>query len=311
MDMNEKRIDVRAIEKTLRKKIVFNHFDELPDHHRLVLISDHNLLPLNKLFQKERPGLFHWQTVINGPDIWEIVIQKDEIRNLSINEILKWYPGAIHTFEAYGISYFIHGEDKLIDVYPAVEKLKLDLTNNNPRGIDPLRFDDWTISFTIDYIVHNHHTYVKKILPELETLLDHLVNAHASTHPQLPMVKRHYIEFESELIEHLQDEEKMVFPSMKSLELELQSTGHYDLEAFQDSINWMKEDHVLTGSSLKALRNYCDNYKAPPNSAPGFKLLYEELQKFELDMHFHIHLENNILFKKVQSALKTRSKYLA
>jgi regulator of cell morphogenesis and NO signaling len=47
---------------------------------------------------------------------------------------------------------------------------------------------------------------------------------------------------------------------------------------------------------------------APEDSSPGFKILYEELKKFELDMHFHIHLENNVLFAKVQELVRSFNK---
>ena len=78
-----------------------------------------------------------------------------------------------------------------------------------------------------------------------------------------------------------------------------------DIDSFDDAINWMEEDHILTGTSLKTMRNYCNNYVAPTDSSPGFIILFEELKKFEHDMHFHMHLENNVLFTKVVNALKT------
>jgi len=127
--------------------------------------------------------------------------------------------------------------------------------------------------------------------------------AHASTHPQLPMIRERFVEFKGELEEHMNDEEKIVFPSFKKLE---ESTSLQKIEKsreLDDSISWMEEDHILTGTSLKSLRNFCNNYVAPTESSPGFKILFEELKKFELDMHFHMHLENNILFVKVIHAL--------
>jgi len=58
------------------------------------------------------------------------------------------------------------------------------------------------------------------------------------------------------------------------------------------------------------MRNFCNNYIAPVESSPGFKILFEELKKFEMDMHFHMHLENNVLFTKVQSLLKEHKNLL-
>jgi regulator of cell morphogenesis and NO signaling len=144
---------------------------------------------------------------------------------------------------------------------------------------------------------------VREIIPELETLIDHLVTAHASTHPQLPMIKERFAEFKAELEEHMKDEENIVFPSFKKFEASKGDENSKNSNELDDSISWMEEDHILTGTTLKSLRNFCNNYVAPADSSPGFKILFEELRKFEMDLHFHMHLENNVLFVKVVDAI--------
>jgi iron-sulfur cluster repair protein YtfE (RIC family) len=104
-------------------------------------------------------------------------------------------------------------------------------------------------------------------------------------------------------LEHLDDEEKVVFPAYKNLEQELTNNPTAMVGGFDDAVSWMEEDHILTDSSLKSLRNYCNNYVAPSGSSPGFKILFEELKKFEKDTHFHIYLESNVLFAKVLALL--------
>jgi len=202
-------------------------------------------------------------------------------------------------------SNFKSGNTKLNDLIQDARSIYEEIKQSKQLLVNPLRTDRWSISFTIDYIVNNHHTYVKEKIPELESLVDHLVQAHSDTHPQLPMIKERYSEFKSELADHLIDEENIVFPSYRKLEKALKKNKLEDIKGFDDTISWMIEDHILTGTTLKSMRKFCDNYVAPKNSSPGFKILYEELKKFEYDMHFHMHLENNVLFTKVLSALKS------
>ena len=123
------------------------------------------------------------------------------------------------------------------------------------------------------------------------------------------MIKERFTEFKGELEDHLNDEENIVFPSYKKLEIAMIKGKLKEVKDFDDAISWMEEDHILTGSSLKVLRNYCNNYVAPKESSPGFKILYDELEKFEYDMHFHMHLENNVLFTKVVNALNSINSY--
>lgn len=300
-----KVLDVREIDKKFRKKIILNLFSDLKEGQNLELISDHSLAPLNILFNIEKHGFFEWIELENGPEQWRISIQKTEALNLTLNDILKQYPFAIDILEEEGIPYYKIGLKKLNEInknaHTIYEKIKL----SKQLLVNPLRTDRWSISFTIDYIENNHHTYVKEIIPELDNLIDHLVQAHSDTHPQLPMIKEGFTEFKAELVEHLKDEENIVFPSYKKLEKEIKSGKIIDVKNFADTISWMKEDHILTGTTLKSMRNYCNNYIAPSDSSPGFKILFDELKKFEYDMHFHMHLENNVLFTKVDSALRS------
>ena len=299
-----KVLDVRDIDKRFRKQTILNLFEDLVDEQQLELISDHSLAPLNKLLQKEKHGFFNWSDLESGPDVWRISIRKTEVLNLTINDIIKQYPFAINVLEAKGIPYFKSGNSRLNEFTEDTRAIYEEIKQSGQFLVNPLRTHRWSISFTIDYIMNNHHTYVKQMIPELESLIDHLVQAHSATHPQLPMIKERYSEFKGDLVDHMNDEENIVFPSYKKLEKAFIENKLEDLKDFDDAINWMEEDHILTGTTLKAMRNFCNNYVAPKESSPGFKILYEELKKFEYDMHFHMHLENNVLFTKVTSALK-------
>ena len=109
-------LDVREIQKNYRKKTILTLFNDLSDNECLVLISDHNLAPLYKLFRKEKSGFFKWEDTKDGPEIWEIKIQKTKSLNLTINEILNQFPSATEIFEQYGIPYFKLGIEKLCDI---------------------------------------------------------------------------------------------------------------------------------------------------------------------------------------------------
>jgi regulator of cell morphogenesis and NO signaling len=304
--MNMKKIlDVRAIDKRFRKKIILNLFSELEDNHQLELISDHSLAPLRMLFQKEMSGFFEWQELENGPEIWKNSIKKVKSFTLTLNELIRKNPYAVGVLEKYGIPYYKKGTEKLGDITEHAQSIFMELRELKNISINPLRTDYWPVHFTVDYIVNNHHAYVREMIPEIESLIDHLVKVHASTHPQLPMISKIFSEFKAELEEHMKDEEETVFPSFKALEYAVLSRKASHHDSFDDSINWMEEDHMLTGASLKSMRHYCNNYVAPEDSSPGFKILYDELRKFESDMLFHMHLENNVLFQKVLDLLNS------
>lgn len=301
-------LDVREIDKRFRKKTVFNLYGQLTEGQQLLILSDHSLAPLNKLFQQEHAGFFEWAVLKDGPEVWHTSIRKVESLNLTINEIIRQFPVAVSVFEQHGLPYYKFGFKKLSEVRSQAETIYEEIKNLDRPNPSQLRTNYWTISFTIDYIINNHHTYVAEVMPEIESLIDNLTQAHSSTHPQLPMIRERFSEFRTELLEHLRDEEEIVFPSFKNMEMAINKGVVLDPEEFSDSISWMEEDHVLTGTSLKSLRNFCNNYVAPEESSPGFKILFKELKNFEMDMHFHIYLENKVLFEKVLQALELKGK---
>ncbi len=58
----------------------------------------------------------------------------------------------------------------------------------------------------------------------------------------------------------------------------------------------MKREHVEAGEGFYKIRELSNNYSPPEDACTTYKVLYQELNEFEQDLHTHIHLENNILF---------------
>ena len=46
-----------------------------------------------------------------------------------------------------------------------------------------------------------------------------------------------------------------------------------------------------------------NNYTPPADACTTYRILYQNLEGFEKDLHKHVHLENNILFKKAEAVL--------
>jgi len=305
LDMKDIVLDVREIDKKFRKKTILNFFDELSEDQNLMLISSHSLAPLHKVFLKERNGFFCWANLESGPELWKINITKINSLNLTIGDILGKFPASKGVFEEHHIPYFSLGDCQMREVGNNAGMVFEEIRARKPKDYIPLRTDHWSITFTIDYIIQNHHLYVKETIPEIYSLIEHLSLAHASSQPQLPMIQERFLEFSRELTDHMKDEEEVVFPSFKKLEESNDSVASEEDQSLVDAISWIEEDHVLSGSNLKLLRKFCNNYKAPEESSPGFKILYEELIKFESDLHFHMHLENNVLFSKVMKLIQS------
>lgn len=71
------QLDVRPIHPRDRHPMIFNMFDNLQSGESFELINDHVPAPLYYQFLHERPDLFTWEYVEEGPDVWRVKITKD------------------------------------------------------------------------------------------------------------------------------------------------------------------------------------------------------------------------------------------
>lgn len=69
-------IDVRTIVPHERHGRIFSTFNALPQGAALELLNDHDPQPLYGLFRKDFHGLFTWDYLEKGPQLWRVRIGK-------------------------------------------------------------------------------------------------------------------------------------------------------------------------------------------------------------------------------------------
>lgn len=66
----------------------------------------------------------------------------------------------------------------------------------------------------------------------------------------------------------------------------------------------MIEDHDGAVQIIADIRKLSNDFTPPEDACRTYQILYQNLAGFEEDLHKHVHLENNILFKKAESLLQ-------
>ena len=74
----EHEIDVRTIPPRQKHPTIFNAWIELREGDSILLINDHDPLPLYFQFICEFEGAFHWEYHEQGPEIWRVRITKGQ-----------------------------------------------------------------------------------------------------------------------------------------------------------------------------------------------------------------------------------------
>lgn len=300
-------LDVTIIEPRLKHPTIFEYFDKLSPGSAFVIHNDHDPKPLYYQLIGERGNCFAWTYLLNGPEIWEVEIRKnDPAQHVeTLGEIVSKDLRKAETFKKLGLDFCCGGKktlekackEKGLDILQV--RQELEKAANTSSAAPQHDFGSWNLAFLADYIVNVHHAYVKQNLPVLLELSEKVANRHGENYPELLQISNNVVAMANELLLHLKKEEAILFPYIK--QLEAADAGNASSKAFasvQEPIAIMENDHDIVGRLAEEIKTLSNNYTLPENACNSYGLLYKKLEDFENDLHMHIHLENNILFPK-------------
>lgn len=221
-------------------------------------------------------------------------------------------------FEKYHLDFCCKGKRSLLQActeqdIPLRELLsELETASSTPQ--EAQSFDQLSLSQLSDHIVSTHHAYVKSETQQLLAYAEKVASKHGQRHPNLLKIFQLVAAIKEEMTLHMHKEEVVLFPRIKELE-KFAGQEHGDIKLsvsyLQAPITMMEQEHDHAGSLLAEIRRFSGNYTPPHDACTTFKLLFSSLQAFEMDLHQHVHLENNILFPKaIRLAKKLNEPFL-
>jgi regulator of cell morphogenesis and NO signaling len=144
--------------------------------------------------------------------------------------------------------------------------------------------------------MNTHHKYVLKSLPELVFYTEKIASVHGENHPELIEVSTLFADINRELLQHLRNEEEVVFPAIK----EYIRSGSAEARALlTEQISKLSEEHEFAGGAMDKINSITGGYMVPADGCNTYNVSFRLLEQFEDDLHVHVHLENNILFPKI------------
>jgi regulator of cell morphogenesis and NO signaling len=76
------------------------------------------------------------------------------------------------------------------------------------------------------------------------------------------------------------------------------TTAAMHISVFRHLFMLWKENMKMEGDRFARIAEVTDGYTVPEDGCTTYRVAYSMLKDFEMDLHKHIHLENNILFPK-------------
>lgn len=160
--------------------------------------------------------------------------------------------------------------------------------------VDPHDLRGAAVPELCDHIVGAHHDRLREELPRVEALLGTVVRVHGGGHAELHDLARLFAGLARDLCEHLVSEEASVFPAARLL-----AAGEEAGPRVATLIEEHTAEHTATGDALAALRELAGGYETERAYCGTHRRLLHSLEAFELDLHQHVHEENNLLFPRM------------
>lgn len=238
--------------------------------------------------------------------------QIESLQKKRVGDIVAESYHAAGVFREFGIDFCCGGgqpladvcEKKGIQIQSVTEKLEklFSSTQNSEHN-----YNEWAPSFLIDYIINTHHTFVLKKVDEISAYASKVARVHGERHPENVEIFNKFVKLSNELIEHLEAEENIVFPLIKRIDQNIENGNNpaeEDLKSLQNELGKMVDDHEGAGNVMAEIRELSNEFTPPQDACATYRILYQNLAGFEEDLHKHVHLENNILFRKAEKLLE-------
>ncbi len=224
------------------------------------------------------------------------------IENKSLGDIVATYPATKLVFDKAGIDYCCGGERLLEETYKESaiepEQLLKDLIQASERTTTEPNWMKASYRELIRHIVATHHRFIEDTIDETVDLTGKIYRVHGNHHPELREVFSTVSNLRNELKMHMIDEETAEFPAIEDYE---ETRSKAALEKAQSLVQKLRDDHDAAGDALRKIRELTNNYELPEDACPTYYKTLDMLRKLEDDMHTHVHLENNILFKRIMA----------
>ena len=225
--------------------------------------------------------------------------------NTSVGDIVKVNFKTAQIFEKNSIDFCCGGGVSLgeacskanVDIDQLIPELESLVLLNDP---DSKYIDGLELNELCDYIEKRHHSYVSETIPFLQQKLQKLCDVHGDHHSELFEVKELFDGAAENLSAHMKKEELLLFPYIRKMAKYKREdlNGKSELGEALKTIELMNEEHQTEGERFEKISTLTSSYTCPPDGCGTYQVTYKTLKDFEIDLHRHIHLENNILFKK-------------
>ena len=225
---------------------------------------------------------------------------------ITIREFTLLGPRAIAVLEKLGMDYRSHPDMKLDEACAALEiqasAFVREWKSMPHAGENETQdFASWPLDLLADYIEKKHHRYIETRVPLILQYLNRLIPSYGRQFPELVILAQLVEESGREMGAHMRKEELVLFPYIREQAKKAREERTYDLYPLtgaRNPIALMFEEHDHKMEGINRLAELTRGFTPPMDASLLHRLTYALLQEFEEDLHQHLYLEDEVLFKR-------------
>ena len=164
------------------------------------------------------------------------------------------------------------------------------------------QFQDYPTTLIVDYLINTHSYYINSKIPELEAMVEKFINISSEENKSNnELIANFFNEYKQELIRHLNQEEKNLFPYTRELE-RIYASGEISAEILKKIAKneiAHNDDHHQLEEKLFDLKNLIIKFLPPVKQKNIMEKLLIELFQLENDLNDHSRIEDKVLIPKV------------
>lgn len=160
----------------------------------------------------------------------------------------------------------------------------------NPREMDAVKLSN--------YIRDTHHAYLRRSLQLLRRVFRSIGKSGLEQLPLGDRLKVVFTEVMNLLDGHLDKEQDLLFPYIRSLAASSKEAGRTKSKQAGLAAE-IHHEHERTKELIGELRKLTDDYTPPAGSLAAVKLFYAQLFNLEQDVQRHIYIEEHMLFPRM------------
>jgi regulator of cell morphogenesis and NO signaling len=228
----------------------------------------------------------------------------------TVAEVVTENMGADHVFSKYKIDFCCGGHITLETackesgiefkvLKKEIEEVTTIITSDN-------KFSEMNVVSLINHAQNVYHKYFNDTISQVSQLAVKVSEVHWREYKEVIEINNLFNSIVTELIEQIAIEKNILFPFIERFNLQENTTvklNQTELETLNRAIQNIENAQKQETDTFKKIEKLTGNYTLPKGACNTYKLLYESLQKLELELHKYIHFEINVLFPRVLSSM--------